>query len=93
MTEATWGDRRIPGDPRFVRLIESGEVAMPVLTLAEAKWETRQAALVTNNSARARMIVTIVDQIVEEVGPRMASRSLQEIRKGLAEIATEGARR
>ena len=84
---------RIPGDPRFVRLIGTGEVAMPAPTTSRARWEFQLAALITDNPARARMLITILDQIAEEVGPRMAARSLLEHRQGLAEIAAEGKRR
>jgi hypothetical protein len=90
MSDLAWIGDRIPGDPRFVRLIGAGRVAMPAPTTPSAKWEAKQAALFANNPVRARLLVTILDQIAETIGPQMAARSLLELRQSLAEIAAEG---
>ena len=93
MSDLAPKEERIPGDPKFVRLIGVGRVAMPPLTTARAKWEARQAALFLNNPARARTLVTIFDQIAEAIGPQNMGRSFADLRQGLAEIAAGGERR
>jgi hypothetical protein len=92
MNDLAWVEERIPGDPRYVRLIGAGRVAMPAQTTPRAKWEAKQAALFTENPIRARMLVTILDQITEAIGQQNAERSLLDLRQGLAEIAAVGKR-
>ncbi len=70
MSDLAWIGKRIPGDPRFVRLIRSGEVAMPALTTARARWEARQAEAYSDCRMRARMLLPILDQFVEETQGR-----------------------
>lgn len=90
MSELAWIGERVPGDPRFVRLLSRGDVAMPALTTPRAKWEARQAEIINDQRARARMLLPIFDQFIGEVGPRVAAQPLTELRDYLAEMAEGG---
>jgi hypothetical protein len=71
MTEAEHTER-IAGDPTYVRQLWAGEVPLPALNTARARWEYRQAARVKVGQTRARMTVSILDQLIEDIGPELA---------------------
>jgi hypothetical protein len=85
-----WGAQRVPGDPRFVRLLCNGAVPMPALTTARARWEARQAEAYGDVRTRARMLLPILDQFNEETQGRFLALTLAQLRHGLADLATEG---
>jgi hypothetical protein len=87
MSDLAWISGRIPGDPRFVRLIESGEVAMPALTTARARWEARQADVIGNGLMRARMLLPILDQFDDETSARFSGLTMAELRSAVAALA------
>ena len=85
-----WAAQRVPGDPRFVRLLCNGAVPMPALTTARARWEARQAEAYGDVRTRARMLLPILDQFNEETQGRFLALTLAQLRHGLADLATEG---
>ena len=83
-------DLRVPGDPTYCRRLYDGELPMPSLVTARARWDARQAGLISNSPMRARMLLPIIDQIIAEFGPRLAEAPLTELRNGLASILADG---
>lgn len=72
---------RVPGDPAYVRKLWRGELAMPALTTAWAKWDARQAEIIADSPVRSRMLLGILDQIISEIGEEKAKRwTLAELR-------------
>ncbi len=63
---------RLPGDPEYVRRLWRGEVPLPTPTTARARWDSRQAAIINNWPARARMLLGIIDQFIAEIGEERA---------------------
>jgi len=89
MSELAWIEERVPGDPKFVRLMCAGEVAMPAPTTARARWEARQAALYGNKCVRARMLLPVLNQLIDETGSRFLSLTVGELREALKLMAGE----
>ncbi len=83
-------DPRVAGDPTYVRALWRGEIAMPALVTAQARWEIRQAALIDDSASRARMLLPILDRLIAEFGTRLALAPLTDLRDGLASVAAEG---
>jgi hypothetical protein len=79
--------QRVPGDPRFVRLLCNGAVPMPALITARARWEARQAAAYGDVRTRARMLLPILDQFNEETRGRFLGLTMAQLRHGLADLA------
>ncbi len=63
---------QVPGDPGYVRKLSRGELPLPSLVSARARWEARQAAIINSTPARARMLLGIIEQFVSEVGEERA---------------------
>ena len=82
---------RVPGDPDYVRKLWKGELAMPALVTARARWEARQAEVINDWPARARMLLGIIDQFIAEVGEVRAGQwTLVQVRDAVAKMAKEG---
>jgi len=77
----------VPGDPRFVRLICAGSLPLPAPTTARARWEARQAEVINSSPARARMLLGIIEQFVDEIGENRASHwTLAQVRDAVAKM-------
>lgn len=82
---------RVPGEPAYVRKLWRGELAMPALTTARAKWDARQAAISANDVLRSRMLVGILDQFIAEIGEERARQwTLAEVRARAAILIENG---
>jgi hypothetical protein len=88
MTEAQQTER-IAGDPTYVRQLWAGEVALPVLNTARARWEWQQADRVKTCRTRARMTTSILDQLIEDIGPDMADCPVNVLRDAFKRLANE----
>jgi hypothetical protein len=61
MTEAqdlAWIANRVPGDPKYIRKLWEGRVAIPAPVTARDRWEARQVERVACFQQRARMFLT-----------------------------------
>ena len=85
-----WVGDRLPGDPRYVRLLCDGAVAMPAPTTARACWEAQLAERYNDNRIRARMMLPILDQFNEETGGRFLTLTIAELRDAMANLAEDG---
>jgi hypothetical protein len=82
-----WVGDRLPGDPRYIRLLARGEVALPALVSARARWEARQANHYNDKRTRARMLLSILNQLVAETEGEFLRLTVAELRNRLTEWA------
>jgi hypothetical protein len=80
---------RIIGDPTYVRQLWAGEVPLPVLNTKRAQWEYQQAARVKTCRTRARITTSILDQLIEDIGPELAELSVRHLRDAFKRLANE----
>lgn len=77
---------RIPGDPHYSYALFFGDAPMPPLTSARAKWNWRQAQIINDERLRSQMLLSIVDQFVGEMGPKMKAWTIAELRAALVKM-------
>lgn len=79
---------RVPGDPAYVRKLWRGELAMPALTTARARWDARQAEICADSHLRSRMLLAMLDQFLDEVSEEFAATvTLRDLKKLLERFA------
>lgn len=87
-TPRLFDEPRLPGDPEYVRRLWRGEVPLPAPTTARARWDARQAAVIAHWPLRARMLLGIIDQFVDEIGAERAQVwTLVQVRDAVAMMA------
>jgi hypothetical protein len=92
MTEAqdlAWIADRVPGEPRYIRQLWEGKLAMPAPTTARARWEARQAERFGSCRPRAQMTLSILNEILAQL-PGAADYTLRQFRDATASMVEEG---
>jgi hypothetical protein len=80
---------RVPGDPRYVRRLWNGTLAMPAPVTARARWEVPLARQLGKCQPNTRMTKCILDRMMAE-WPGFEDYTLQQFRDAMERIEKEG---